>query len=281
VRYYLVGLVCFILLLMPVRAGDDLGLILGRLADIEARLDKNEEMLKEGHLPATEAESSKSTLDLTNIIEKLNELTRRIQALEEKSGYPIDKPADKGKLEGLDLGAAMPLSEAQNEDVDAILMDLEKKGEQDTQSPEEKKAIAQAEKSAPFLPMDDFQSQYDQGLGLLKKGEHRAATESFEYCLKTFPNQKKDDRVLYQLGKSYFGCKKYDQAKKSYAKAYRKDPKGSLAPYALFGLAQVFVQEKNMKNACATLKEINKKYPKLDIQLKKDIADANKEHCKE
>lgn len=281
-RYYLVVLVGFVLLLIPARASDEIELILGRLADIEARLEKNEELLKEGHLPATEAESNKPNLDLTNIIEKLNDLTRRIQALEEKSGHTPEKQGEnKGKLEGLDLGAAMPLSNTQSEDVDAILMDLEKKGELDAQSPEEKKAIAQAEKSAPLLPMDDFQSQYDQGLGLLKKGEHRAAVESFEYCLKTFPNQKKDDRVLYQLGQSYFGCKNYNQAKKSYAKAYRKDPKGPLAPYALFGLAQVFVQEKNTKNACATLKEIAKKHPKLDTQLQKDIMAAKKEHCKE
>jgi TolA-binding protein len=295
VRYRLLGLsiVGFILSVTPVCADEEMGFVLGRLADIESRLDKNEEMLNEGHLPAAaDKEANKPTIDLTNIIESLKELMKRVQALEEKSasavttpkaalGQPKEKnPEAKKKLDGLDLGAAAT-SGSESDDVEAILMDLEKKGAPEKQpSEEEAKATLKAEKSAPTLSKSDFEAQYNEGLGLLKKGEHKAAASSFEYCLKTFPNQKQDDRVLYQLGKSYYGCKNYDQAKKSYAKAYRKNPKGSLAPYALFGLSQVFAQEKNMKNTCATLTEIGKKYPHLDTQLEKDVAAAKKDHCK-
>ncbi|MEI6882639.1 MAG: hypothetical protein WCK82_15065, partial [Bacteroidota bacterium] len=86
---YIIGSVLFF---TPVWAEEDMGAVLGRLADIEARLDSNEELLNAGNLPAAEGEASKPSIDLTNIIEKLNELTRRIQALEEKSGSVAAAP---------------------------------------------------------------------------------------------------------------------------------------------------------------------------------------------
>ncbi|MEI8295448.1 MAG: tetratricopeptide repeat protein [Alphaproteobacteria bacterium] len=276
-RYQLLGLYIIgsVLFFTPVWAEEDMGAVLGRLADIEARLDSNEELLNAGNLPAAEGEASKPSIDLTNIIEKLNELTRRIQALEEKSGSVAAAPVavSEKPIAAKDDDA--------NDDVEAILMDLEKKAtSKEGQVSEEKtKAMLNAEKTAPTLSKNDFESQYNESLGLLNKGEYKAAAASLEYCLKAFPGESKEDRVLYQLGKAYYGCKNYEQAKKSYAKAYRKNTKGAQAPHALFGLAQVFKIEGNKKNACATLEEIGKKYPQLDEKLAKDVA-AAKSDCK-
>lgn len=238
--------------------------LLARLADLESRQEKLEQSMNEGNLPAREdgvatPASPASNPDLSVLIKSVRELQEEVQALKAERASKMSSPQ---KNQGLDLGVqAMADADVGDGDIDSILKNLD----------EHEEGKPSSEKS---LKSNDFEAQYDQGVGLLNKGDCKGAIASFEYCLKNFPDRRNESRLLYQLGCAYKKCKGYKEAKRLFVSVYKTDPKGSFAPRALLQLSWVFINEKDLKKACTTLKGIRDKYPEFVKQEKDDMKEA-------
>lgn len=260
-----------ILFTAPVFA-NDVGEMKEQIIDLMDRLSTLENRIAglEGKshddVPAkdTAASSDKSNVDLRNLIQKVNDLETR---LGQDSGKVSDAKA------GLSLGENTAREKSVS-DADDILDDMMNTG---AKTKEEAGAMKDASAKAPSLPSNDFQAQYDEAMGLLKKKSYKEAIKAFEYCLKISPDNKKCDRVLYHLGNAYEGHNNLEEAKKSYVKAFKKDSKGPVAADSLLKLAGVFKEQKNTKSACTTLKEISKRFPQMESGMKKKIEAAKKD----
>jgi tol-pal system protein YbgF len=97
---------------------------------------------------------------------------------------------------------------------------------------------------------------------MLLDGDYGSAEQAFAGYVEAFPDSAKAPEARYWLGETQFVREAYSDAAGSYLGAVRGWPQTSWAPDAVLKLSRSLVALKKPADACKTLDELTKRYPK-------------------
>ena len=104
---------------------------------------------------------------------------------------------------------------------------------------------------------DAYKIAYDHILG----GNYSAAEKEFTAYVATYPKSARIADANFWLGESQFSQGKYNEAAKTFLSGYQAYGKTPKAPEMLLKLGMSLAQLDDKDTACATLKEVNRRYP--------------------
>lgn len=122
---------------------------------------------------------------------------------------------------------------------------------------------------ATLPPTAKPQDEYDLAYGYMLHKDYALAEQGFRDFLKKHPNETQVPDAYYWLGESQYQRQQFRDAAQSFLTVSTKHEKSARAPNALLRLGQSLAALKQKDAACATLGEINRKYPKAPANVKK------------
>ncbi len=106
----------------------------------------------------------------------------------------------------------------------------------------------------------DASSVYEYAFDLLKKGNYEEAEKEFKRFIEDFPEEHLVSNAQYWLGETYYVRENFERAARTFAEGYKKYPKSSKAPDNLLKLGLSLAGMGNVRDACITLQQIEKKF---------------------
>lgn len=119
----------------------------------------------------------------------------------------------------------------------------------------------------PPAPPADPAVAFKQAKDLLLAGDYANAEQAFAAYVNNYPDSAKAPEARYWLGETQFVREAYTDAAGNYIGAIRGWPQTSWAPDATLKLARSMVALKKTAEACRTLDELSKRYPKAPAQV--------------
>lgn len=119
----------------------------------------------------------------------------------------------------------------------------------------------------PPAPPADAATAFKQAKDLLLAGDYANAEQAFSAYVNNYPDSAKTPEARYWLGETQFVREAYTDAAGSYIGAIRGWPQTTWAPDATLKLARSLVALKKTPDACRTLDELSKRYPKAPAQV--------------
>ncbi|MBK5569228.1 tol-pal system protein YbgF [Ensifer adhaerens] len=116
-------------------------------------------------------------------------------------------------------------------------------------------------------PGDLYQSAY----GHVLSGDYGTAEQEFGDYLAAFPQGDKAADASFWLGEAQYSQGKYSDAAKTFLNAHQAHGKSPKAPEMLLKLGMSLGALDNKETACATLREVNKRYPKASPAVKAKV----------
>lgn len=120
---------------------------------------------------------------------------------------------------------------------------------------------------------EDPRGSYDRAYGYVVAGQYPAAEMALKQFLAEHPKDKLAGSARYWLGETYYAQGQYRDAAEAFLTTYRDFPKSSKAPESLLklGLSLEGLGEKDA--ACATYREVEKKFPSAGGALTAKVND--------
>lgn len=119
----------------------------------------------------------------------------------------------------------------------------------------------------PPPPPADPAVAFKQARQLLLDGDYANAEQAFSAYVTNYPDNAKTPEARYWLGETLFVREAYTDAAAAYIGAIRGWPQTSWGPDATLKLARSMVALKKTTEACRTLDELSKRYPKASAQI--------------
>lgn len=119
----------------------------------------------------------------------------------------------------------------------------------------------------PPAPPADPAVAFKQARQLLLDGDYANAEQAFSTYVNNYPDNAKTPEARYWLGETLFVREAYSDAAAAYIGAIRGWPQTSWSPDATLKLARSMVALKKTAEACRTLDELSKRYPKAPAQV--------------
>lgn len=133
---------------------------------------------------------------------------------------------------------------------------------------------------ATLPPSAKPQDEYDLAYGYVLHKDYALAEQSFRDFLRKHPNERLAPDAQYWLGESMFQQQRYRDAAESFLAVSTKHERSGKAPDALLRLGQSLAALNKKEAACATLAEVERKYPKASPGVKRSVAAEQKRvHC--
>ncbi len=119
---------------------------------------------------------------------------------------------------------------------------------------------------------DSYQVAYSHVLG----GDYAQAESEFQNYIATYPQGKKIADANFWLGEAYYSQGKYNEAAKTFLKAHKNYGSSPKAPEMLLKLGMSLSKLDQNEAACATMKEVTKRYPKASRTVINKVASEQK-----
>ncbi len=119
---------------------------------------------------------------------------------------------------------------------------------------------------------DSYQVAY----GHVLTGDYAEAEQEFQSYIAEFPQGKKIADAHFWLGEAYYAQGKYNEAAKTFLKAHKNYGKSPKAPEMLLKLGMSLAQLDNKDTACATLREVTRRYPQASRTVINKVASEEK-----
>jgi tol-pal system protein YbgF len=133
---------------------------------------------------------------------------------------------------------------------------------------------------ATLPPSRTPKDEYDLAYGYVLHKDYDLAAKAFADFIKRNPGNELAPEANYWLGESYFQRKKYQDAADAYLVVVRNYEKSEKAPDSLLRLGQSLAAIGQKEMACASLGEVNRKYPRASASVKRGVAAEQKRvHC--
>ena len=212
------------------------------ILDLRAKLEQSNEAqrVRQAELNAQLLEQisqlKRSLLDLNNQLELLR--------------------ADNAKLRGQEENLARDVAELQRKqkDVQQGIDERVRKLEPQKVSVDGKEFLADAEEKR----------QYEEAMGLLRKGEFAPAASALQAFQKRFPASGYNDSVLFWLGNAQYGKREFKDAIASFRALVAASPDHPRAAEALLSVANCQIELKDNRSAKRTVDDLLKAYPKSE-----------------
>ena len=133
---------------------------------------------------------------------------------------------------------------------------------------------------AALPPSAAPKDEYDLGVGYMQRKDYALAETTFRNFLKKNAGNTLAPEAHYYLGESLYQRKRYQDAADSYLVVVRNYDSSQKAPEALLRLGQSLGALGQKEMACASLNEVNRKYPRASASVKSQVAQEQKRgHC--
>jgi tol-pal system protein YbgF len=141
-------------------------------------------------------------------------------------------------------------------------------------------ANAPSPQVATLPPTASPQDEYDMAYGYVLHKDYALAEQSFRDFLKKYPTDRLVPDAHYWLGESMFQRQRYRDAAESFLAVSTKYEKAGKAPDSLLRLGQSLAALNQKEAACATLAEVERKFPRASATVKRGVASEQKRvHC--
>lgn len=120
---------------------------------------------------------------------------------------------------------------------------------------------------APAAVAADPATAFKQARQMLLDGDYAGAEGAFGGFVATYPDDAKAPEARYWLGETLFIREAYGDAAGAYLGAVRGWPQTSWAPSAVLKLSRSLIALKKPADACRTLDELAKRYPKAPADI--------------
>ncbi len=133
---------------------------------------------------------------------------------------------------------------------------------------------------ATLPPSQSPKDEYDLAYGYVLRKDYALAEPAFRDFLKKNPNNELASDATYWLGETMFQRQRYQDAADSFLIVVRNYDKSGKAPDALLRLGQSLAALGQRDMACASLNEVERKYPKASASVKRGVTQEQKRaHC--
>lgn len=133
---------------------------------------------------------------------------------------------------------------------------------------------------ATLPPSTSPKDEYELAYGYVLHKDYALAEKAFSDFIKRNPGDALVPEANYWLGESYFQRQKYQDAADAYLVVVRNYEKSDKAPDSMLRLGQSLVAIGQKEMACASLSEVNRKYPRASASVKRGVAAEQKRaHC--
>jgi tol-pal system protein YbgF len=235
--------------------------------------------------PATHAglfddeEARKAILDLRLKLEQSNDQARARQAEQmtvmNKQLQQMSEQLDQMKRSMLDLNNQIELLRTDNaklrgqdEQLARDVAEVQRKQKDMQQGVEDRVRKLEPQKVSAdgkeFLADPEEKRQYDEAMGVMRKGEFDKAAAALSGFQRRFPGSGYSESVLFWLGNAQYGKRDYKDAIASFRALVAAAPDHQRAPEALLSIANCQIELKDTKSARRTVDELVKAYPKSE-----------------
>ena len=111
-------------------------------------------------------------------------------------------------------------------------------------------------------------------------GDYSLAESEFRDYLDTFPKGEKAADASFWMGEAQYSQGKFNDSAKTFLNAHQTYGKSPKAPEMLLKLGMSLAALDNKETACATLREVTKRYPKASQAVKSKVtSEQNRLAC--
>jgi tol-pal system protein YbgF len=118
--------------------------------------------------------------------------------------------------------------------------------------------------------------QYKAAYGHVLSGDYGTAEQEFTQYIARYPNSARAADANFWLGEALYSQGKYNEAAKTFLNAHQKYGSSEKAPEMLLKLGMSLAALDNTDTACATLREVTKRYPKASRAVITKVASEQK-----
>jgi tol-pal system protein YbgF len=226
------------------------------ILDLRQRLDQINEQYRAKQaeqIAAMNAQIAQQNAQLVQVNEQLTQMKRSM--LELNNLIELLR-ADNAKLRGTDEQLARDLAEVQRKQKDIV------QGVDDRIRKIEPVKVSVDDRE--FLVEPDEKRQYDEAMGVFRKGDFDKAAAALGSFQRRYPGSGYRESVLFWLGNAQYGKRDYKEAITTFRSLVGASPDHPRAPEALLSIANCQLELKDPKGARKTLDELMKSYPKSE-----------------
>jgi tol-pal system protein YbgF len=118
--------------------------------------------------------------------------------------------------------------------------------------------------------------QYKAAYGHVLSGDYSTAEKEFNAYIGQYPNSARSADANFWLGEALYSQGKFNESAKTFLNAHQKYSTSEKAPEMLLKLGMSLAALDNTETACATLKEVSKRYPKASRAVISKVASEQK-----
>ena len=118
--------------------------------------------------------------------------------------------------------------------------------------------------------------QYKAAYGHVLSGDYSVAEQEFRQYLDSYPSSARAADANFWLGEALYSQGKYNDAAKTFLNAHQKYSGSEKAPEMLLKLGMSLAALDNKDTACATLREVTKRYPKASKAVSNKVTSEEK-----
>jgi tol-pal system protein YbgF len=137
-------------------------------------------------------------------------------------------------------------------------------------------AAPSASSQTAGIPPKTPREQYARAFSLLEKKNYEEAGTGFSEFLKSNPDDPLADNARYWLGEAYYARGEYARSAEIFLDGYEKNKTGPKAPDTLLKLGLSLAALDKKKEACASLRELNRAFPNAPGAVKERAAEESK-----
>lgn len=119
--------------------------------------------------------------------------------------------------------------------------------------------------------LDNPDDLYQVAYGHVLSGDYQLAEREFRDYLDIFPKGEKSADANFWLGEAQYSQGNFNEAAKTFLNAHQTFAKSKKAPEMLLKLGMSLAALDNRETACATLREVNKRYPDASKAVKTKV----------
>jgi tol-pal system protein YbgF len=147
-------------------------------------------------------------------------------------------------------------------------------------APPPRNVSAIGQQLATLPPSNSPADEFELAQGYVRHKDYALAENAFRDFLRRYPKDKLVPDANYWLGESLFQRQRYQDAADAYLVVVRNYERSDKAPDALLRLGQSLAALGQKEMACASLGEVNRKYPRAASSVKRTVAAEQKRvHC--
>jgi len=130
------------------------------------------------------------------------------------------------------------------------------------------------------LPGDDAHSLNEKGHGALTQNDYAGAEVAFRQLIESYPKDPLAADAQYWIGESFYRRGQYKAAADTFLKGYKKYKSGDKAPETLLKLGMSLAALGQKDAACSTFGELKTKFPKAPETVRDEVkAEQKKVRC--